>query len=170
MTCCAVCGSEHELDAMEPAFSRPDAFMRLSETERNSNARASNDLCEIALPQFMKRQFVRATLPVHVEARDHEFRWGLWVELAETDFNRILDLWDDDQQAGEPPMQAQIANRIPGYPDTNGVRVTLRLKGPTTRPEISIPDSADHRFLHECRKGVGAHQAALWLSRMGSRH
>ena len=60
----------------------------------SANAKANKDLCRIDDPAGgPARHFVRAVLPVSVEHRQVPIRWGLWAEVSEEAFRRILELW-----------------------------------------------------------------------------
>jgi hypothetical protein len=157
---CAKCGAEHEL--LDPTFTRPEAWLRLARELRASHARADDDTCRISAPGHETRCFVRGVLPVAVAGHAAGLSWGVWAEVSEASFARILELWSDPDQGSEPPMPGELANRIPSYPDTLGLPLRIRLLGPTSRPEFRFEASAEHPFASECRAGVDAHRAAEW--------
>jgi hypothetical protein len=94
-------------------------------------------------------------------------RWGLWAEVAEKDLTRVLELWDSTSQAQEPPFTALVANHVPGYPETLGLPVQMRLTGPTTRPALAFDAAEQHPLAVECRAGVSVHRVMEWLNAMG---
>ena len=157
---CAKCGAEHEL--LDPTFQRPEPYVRLSQDLRDSHAKAGDDMCRISLPGSEPRYFVRGVLPVSVVGHSDGIRWGVWAEVSEASLRRILDLWSDPNQSLEPPLHGELANVIPSYPDTLDLPVTIRLTGPTSRPEFRFESSASHPFVSECEAGVDAHRAAQW--------
>ncbi len=157
---CAKCGAEHEF--LDPVFVRPDAFLRLSKDVRQKFAHADDDLCRIALPDQPVRFFVRCVLPVQVRDHQQDLWWGLWAEVAESTFNRIVELWESPGQDKEPLLDGSLANLIPGYPDTRQLQVRIRLIGPTSRPTLQFQVPFDHPFVEECVSGVDAHRAAEW--------
>lgn len=162
---CAQCGEEHEL--VDPVFRRPDAYVALSEHEREEHARADDDLCRIDLPDQEPRLFVRCVLPVAVHGQELGIWWGLWAEVAEAAFQRTLELWNEAQQGDESPFAAMIANDVPGHA-TCGLKVQVQLTGTATRPNIVLLRDTDHAFAEQCRTGVDAHQAHLWIRSMHS--
>jgi hypothetical protein len=133
---CSVCGNEHSLDELELTFKRPDALAVLSEAERNSRCRESADLAHID----HTRWFVRGTIPLGVHGRLREYRIGAWVEVEESEFRTVLDLWDDPSQSDRAALPAVLANHIPGHAESLGQPVSLKLTGPETRPDILISD------------------------------
>jgi len=157
---CAKCGTEHEL--LDPTFRRPEAYVRLSAESRERHAKADDDVCRIALPAGPARYFVRGVLPVSVRDRPDGIWWGLWAEIPEPAFRRILEIWSAPDQASEPPMQAALANVIPSYASTLGLPLSVRLTGPTSRPEFEFAPDAEHPFARECIAGVDAHRASEW--------
>jgi hypothetical protein len=163
---CATCGDDHEL--LEPTFRRPGAVVALSKKERTQRVKEGDDLCVIRARGEGDRHrcFIRCVLNVPLLDADGQTAWGLWVELELADFRRIVEAWSDPAQATFPPMQASVANRVPGYPETLGLQATIRLTGPTTRPSLTLDDSSFHPFAVECRSGVCTHRVMEWLAEM----
>jgi len=157
---CRICGQEHEF--LDPTFRRPEAYVRLDSRTRNEDARADDNLCLIELPGEPPRYFVRGVLPVSVPERPEGLMWGLWAEVSEAAFRRVLELWSAPDQSSEPPFDAELANVIPSYVDTLGLPMRVYLTGPTTRPRFEFDATAHHPFVEECRLGVNAHRASEW--------
>jgi hypothetical protein len=157
---CSTCGAEHEL--LDPTFKRPEPYLRLARDLRDSHAKADDDLCRISPPGDEPRFFVRGVLPVSVTGHADGVWWGVWAEVSEASFARILALWSDADQDAEPPMRGALANAIPSYPDTLGLPLSIQLIGPTSRPQFRFEAGAEHPFVSECRAGVDAHRAAEW--------
>jgi hypothetical protein len=157
---CAFCGIEHQV--IDPTFRRPEAFVRLDAATRDAYGKADDDLCRIALPATPSRHFIRGTLPVVVTDRPEELWWGIWAEVSEETFERVLDLWLDPDQAGEAPFDGECANVIPTYPDTLGLRLTVRLTGPSSRPQFRFASGVSHPFVQECESGIDSHKADQW--------
>jgi hypothetical protein len=157
---CATCGEEHPLEELEPAFARPDPYVAIPREARERIARANDDFCRIDGPP--ERWFVRAVLPVRVAGREVPLRWGLWAEVSEAAFARIVERWRDPEQAREAPFDAALANEIPGL-RTLGLPCRLQLSGLTTRPFLSFAPDLDHPFAREQRAGVSEARALEWL-------
>jgi len=166
MANCPRCGAQHEL--LDPTFARPDPFVRLGPARQKAFAQATDDLCRIALPDEEPRWFVRCTLPVAVGGQPGGLHWGVWAEVDAAVFARIRELWDAAEQGREAPFAGRLANSIPGYPETQGLPLAVRLTGPETRPEVRFEGAPDHPFVHECRAGVDRHRAAGWLGLQGA--
>ena len=90
--------------------------------------------------------------------------WGLWAEVDDVAFRRILELWADPEQDKAPAMPGTLANRVPGYPDTTGLPVVLKMTGVSTRPALAFEDlGRNHPFVNECTDGVTTHRLMEWL-------
>jgi hypothetical protein len=138
----------------------------LSPEERASRVKEGDDLCVLRAvsPAQEQRCFVRCVLPVSLLDATDTTHWGLWAEVAATDYRQIVERWSDPRQSDLPAMQATIANRVPGYPETLGLPVTLRLTGPTTRPSLAFGADSIHPFALECNGGVCVHRVMEWLA------
>ena len=159
---CSTCGEEHEL--LEPSFSRPDVIFAMSAEQKKGRVMESNDICALrGEGGGADWYFVRCTLSVELLDAPGKTGWGLWVEVSEEDSVVIWNAWDDPEQSAIPPMQARVANRIPGYPDTIDLPVLLRLTGPKSRPALSVAPGSLHPFARECLAGVCTHRVKEWL-------
>lgn len=156
---CTECGKEHSMEEMELTFKRPDDVASLSNEERVKMVKDSSDLCILEGTRF----FVRTVLPLPVLDRDIPYSIGLWVEVQQSAYNRIFELWSETDQTNEPPFSANIANKIPTLPDTIGLAAYLHLAGPTTRPSIVIASEA-HPLYVEQQRGISAHRAYEYSS------
>jgi len=162
---CAICGEEHE--RLDPAFARPDIIFKMSAEEKKGRVMENDDICALrGEGGVADRYFVRCVLPVRLLDAPGPSCWGLWAEVTAEDSVTIWNAWEDPEQARIPPMQACLANRVPGYPDTIGLAAWLKLTGPTTRPELSLVPEPLHPFVSECLAGVCTHRVKDWLDAM----
>ena len=152
---CSSCGKLHSLDELELTFFRPDPVVALSTEDRKSRVKESDDLCTID----WKRYFVRAVISLPVHDREADYCLGVWAEVDEASFRHIVDTWALEDQSGEAPLEATLANHIRGLPETIGLPVLLRLSGPKARPRIQITDPL-HPLHSEQVGGISAHRAS----------
>jgi hypothetical protein len=157
---CSKCGAEHEV--LDPTFRRPEPYVRLDPECQEAHAKANDDVCRITLPDRPARYFVRGVLPVEVRDRPQDLWWGLWAEVSESAFRRVVELWSAPDQASEPPFQGTLANVIPSYPNCLGLPLSVQLTGASSRPEFRFTAAAQHPFAAECLAGVDSHRAAEW--------
>ena len=160
---CSVCGKENEV--LDPAFRRPDAVAAMPENLRKLRVKENDDLCEIrtGVDAEPSRCFVRCVLKVDVLDHPDPVSWGVWVEVGKDDFQHVLDEWSEPIQTTEPAMTAHLANSIPGYSETIGLQMSMRLTGPETRPELLIDHSINHPFANDVRQGVSHQRVQEWL-------
>lgn len=161
---CNECGKEHVADEIELIFKQPDPVAALSLESRAAEVQENRDLCIIKAERF----FVRAVLPLPVLQRDQPYNLGVWVELRQSDFERIYELWEDLDQSSEPPFAASLANAIPTLVNTSGLQAQLRLTGPTTRPQVYL-DLHDHPLVREQNFGISTHRTSEY-SALASQH
>jgi hypothetical protein len=159
---CSSCGKLHPVSELELSFSRPDVVFAMPKDQRKAEVMESDDLCRIGAERF----FVRAILPLPVEEWENDYGLGVWVEVSETSFARVVETWRDEDQSSEPPFEAQLANTIPYTPETIGLPVLLRLSGASTRPRIEVLPS-DHPLHVEQRDGISAHRASQYTGSLG---
>ena len=161
---CAECGKEHDLSGIEPTYWRPDAFVALSEAEREARVKHTKDYCIIypSEPNGTPRCFARGVLPVVIRGESNSLSWGLWVEMRPPEFDRVWNLWDTPDQNQEPPLACWIANQIKRYPDTVGLPCSLQLESPATRPTIRLAPGLEHPFAREVSGGVDLARSLEW--------
>ncbi len=159
MPICVECGHEHPLEELELTFLRPDVVAALQAVERETRVQENKDLCVLD----GKRFFIRALLPLPVAERENPYNIGLWVEVSQQAFERVYELWDEENQTEEPAFQAKIANDIRIHPPACGLAASLSLTGPTTRPFVTL-SPAEHPLVGEQSRGISAHRAAQYSS------
>lgn len=141
--------------------------MELDESERARIARANDDWCQLDFPD-RSRHFVRGVLPVAVDGDPEGLYWGLWAEVSERDFFRIV--WSDATDDAESTFDAKLANVVDSYPSTLGLALTLKVDDdPSQRPRLRFAPGNQHPFAVECMAGVDAHRAAEWGALMRPR-
>ena len=150
---CAVCGKDHPDDDIELTYVRPDDVFRVPDEQRAVRVHESPDFAVLDDSRF----FVRAVLPIPVHGRKRDYNIGVWVEVDPECFQRVVERWEDANQAEEPPLPARLANAIKSLPDTTGLPVELRLTGLTTRPSVRVL-AADHPLHAEQSSGVSLHR------------
>lgn len=159
-TTCSCCGKQVPSNQIELCFRRPDAFLLVPHEDRQRRTWGNDDLCVIKGENGAPdRFFIRGLLPLLVKDWDEPYSLGVWVELAAPDFDRIYDLWEDENQAAELPFAANLANSIPLHASSYGLQGLLNLTGPTTRPKFQLAEAA-HPLFDEQKNGISAHRAA----------
>lgn len=152
---CGVCGQVHDHVAMDVAFGMPDPFFRLGRRERDRRGQVTSDLCQFVDAEDRERFFVRCVLLVPVPEANNSFAWGFWAEVSETDFDTIVDTWDDAAPS-KTPIRATIANPIPMMDGVLGLEADLLTQGAEDRPHLFIRDKS-HPLAQQQSRGITLH-------------
>ncbi len=136
-TCtCAECGATLTGPLLDVAFGWPDDVFALPAEDRSARTWQA----PIEHPDFIvldgSRRFVRGLLPLPLEA-GLEFRYGVWLEVATDEFNRILQVWHDETRYMSLRFAARLANALPPWGErTLGQSVEAAAREPTERPYV----------------------------------
>lgn len=125
----------------------PDDVWAIPADERADKAEFNSDLCQLG-----NRFFIRCFLKLPFNEQPGYYGWGVWVEVAETDFYRYVELYDEDGSA-EPPVPGTVANAIPGYPSTLGLPVAVQFQASTSRPSVAVAANS-HPIATEQSEGI----------------
>lgn len=151
---CATCGKPHDGLPLAYGAHAPFAAEAIPRDEREARLQLSSDQCIIDDERF----FVlgRIPLPVLDAAAGTVFHWGVWLEMDDAGFDRVSELWEQPGRESEPTIDAVLATRLPGYPDTLGLKVRLQLEPVGTRPRITVID--EHPLAGEQETGITLHR------------
>jgi hypothetical protein len=161
---CPRCHQQHDLEALEPSFMRPDAFLKIPLSERALRTIDSKDSCVIHSPKSREnRFFLRVLAPFRMIGLESPISWGIWVEISEQAFVRAEELWDNPHQSKEPPFRGNVANELPGYDDALKVSGQVTLTDPMNIPKFQAMEPSTHPFVLDQRFGVSPNRAAEWI-------
>ncbi|HYJ78298.1 MAG TPA: DUF2199 domain-containing protein, partial [Longimicrobiaceae bacterium] len=133
---CVTCHELHDLSDMHIGYGRPDAWFAVRPDEREARWEIDADLAALDGEWF----FIRGILPIPVHGEVDSYAWGVWAAVNEADFRRYEERYTDPEGHLEPPCPGRIAIQLPGYPQTLGVPVTIRLGRDTERPSFTVHD------------------------------
>ena len=128
----------------------PDVVWAIPETERLTRAKFGSDLCQLG-----SRFFIRCVLKLPFNEQPGYCGWGVWVEVAESDFYRYVELYDKDGSS-EPSVPGALANAMPGYPDTLGLPVLVQFQSSTSRPLVLVAPEGGHPLSSEQATGISS--------------
>lgn len=108
----------------------------------------------------MNRFFVRARVVIPFrDAVEETFEWNVWVELEESYFARMDEVWEASERHEEPPYPAVLDSALPGYSvSTTGLRGQLFTQRIGVRPVFEVVDQT-HPLALEQRSGITRHRA-----------
>jgi hypothetical protein len=162
---CTTCGEESDLLAMEPSYSRPDAYFEIPKDQREFLANFSSDDGRIRNAEDTERRhFLRVLLSIPIRGEARDVAWGVWVEVSPADWERAYDLWDDPKQGKEPPFPAKLANTLRCYEGTVGLPGQVQLTSPKAAPVFTLDPDADHPLARDQREGVQIDRVIEWVS------
>jgi len=147
---CGTCGGSHEGLPTDHGWKLPDDVWEIPESERAEKAHYDADLCK-----FGDRYFIRCVLYVPFTQRDGAFGFGVWVEVAEDDFGRYLEIYSEDARKA-PPARGRLANVIPSFEDAAGEALTIRFGTSSQRPTVLMDADSHTSLAREQRAGMDA--------------
>ncbi len=152
---CVDCGEIHE-GIFDLSFFAPGAWDGSEPYAENSALDTdgdflSEDFCVVGGEHF----FVRCVFELPLVGREGRFGFGVWSSLSRDNFSTYVDGFDAGMQADLGPWFGWFSNRLPGYPDTFGLKAHVQPKDGRQRPKLSlIQESADHPLGIEQREGI----------------
>ena len=145
---CTTCGEIH-LGLPDLAFDSPFYYHDMAAAQRSLDTELTSDTCVIAREDF----FVRGCLEIPIHGRAELFGYGVWVSLSPKNFGRYQELFESRDRFDEPPYFGWLSNRLPGYPDTLGMKTNVYLRPYPLRPRIEL-EPTDHPLSVEQREGI----------------
>ena len=145
---CANCGEEHRDVPLDFATDRPYAYEQL-DAESRERAHLTTELCVIDNRWF----FVRGVIEVPILGSDLRFRWGTWCSVSEKSHRVIYDNWDHPDLDRFPPVFGWLNTRLPLYPDTLNMKVSIQLRSGNRRPVFTL-EPTEHPLALEQRCGI----------------
>lgn len=145
---CGFCGKDHPAQESEKAYRLPDDVFAIGEDERESRCRIAKHFC-----QFDERIFVRGLIPVPIHGTDRLYCWGVWAETSWPTYSEIFDTWDSEDPSDLEVLEGRLANSLPAYTGTIGLRLQIVRKA-DTRPFFYVID--DHQLGKDQINGIGA--------------
>ena len=131
---CGTCGEWHGELPLTFAADAPYSYFAIPTGERDDRTVLTSDQCIIDAEHF----FIRGQLEIPILGHAQVFAWGVWVEVAETDFERMGEVWETVGRESEPPYQARIDTALPIYPTTVGLAAQLVTRPVGHRPAVQL--------------------------------
>lgn len=145
---CSCCGELHE-GLADLAFDAPYYYYTVPEAERAERCTLGSELCSIDDADF----FIRGVLEIPVHDHPEPFGWGVWCSVSRTNFHRYAEIQDESRQSHEGPFFGWFSSRLPGYPETLGLKVMARLRDGGARPGFDL-EPTDHPLAVDFRNGI----------------
>ena len=158
---CACCGETHSSVPLSFAVDYPDVYANMTEEERAEHAEASFDQCVIDDGTLAIRGLVE--IPIH--GTSERFLWGVWARVHHDDFTQIHDSWEEKGREGtRGPFKRRMVNRLPLYPDTLNLKLTIKIQPLGSRPLFFLDE--EHPLATQQRDGMSLEQARAIASQL----
>ena len=148
---CSECGQFHEGPPFDYSAPAPDLWL-LTPDEEREDVVLSGDLCWVRV-EGQDHYFLRGLISIPELDSARTFNWGVWAALMPEDFGRVIELWDDEARANEPPFPGWLATVPAIYPDAAGLELSVQLRGGNMRPTFELTDT-EHPMAVEQRNGM----------------
>lgn len=149
---CSSCHNWHE-GFPDIGFDQPLYASEVPERERKRRVLLTSDLCIVDDEHF----FVRCMLLIPINETNDKFGWGIWSTLSKDNFLRYQKQFDDDM-SGWQPMFGYLSNRIPEYPDTLNLKLSVQPMRRGDRPHATL-EPTDHPLAVDQRNGMSLEKA-----------
>lgn len=137
----------------------PARYFDLSAQERTTRALLSSDQCIVDDREF----YVLARLEIPVVGVDERFTWLMWVSLSESSYSAYEQSYEWPQRDHIGPFFAWIADDLPLYPATAGLKSRIHLRDNGIRPWVELEPSK-HPLAVDQANGISAERAAAMVA------
>ena len=147
---CRTCGAHHEL----PLAYGPDApipTQAIVDAEYAARVELTSDWCVVDGRHF----FIRGRLEIPIAGTEQTFAWLVWTSLSEANFNRAMELWEQEGREAEPPWFGWLSTELqPVYAEsTVNLRTHVHTRPVGQRPFVEVEPGA-HPLAAEQRHGI----------------
>lgn len=152
---CPCCEKMVPANDVELTYRKPDPIASMCEDEIESQCKYTNDYYVCDDEYF----YIRCVLPLPVHDTGKDYCLGVWAQVSPNSFNKIWELWDDENQSKEPPMCGLLANDVHLHTGTENTEIEVQLTGLTSRPIITVKDPESSLY-QEQQCGITIHRAS----------
>ena len=146
---CSKCGLYHKEIPMAYGADAPYSYFLISEDEREQRCTLTNDQCIID----NKFYFIKGRIELSVEKDPDNFCWNVWILVSENDFERMSELWNDENRILEKPYVGKLASQLEPYPQTLDLTVIIITQKVGNVPKIELTE-CDHPLYLEQENGI----------------
>lgn len=149
---CRTCGETHQ---GVPSFGpdAPHSYLAVPEAERPKRCSLGSDDCVIDEEFF----FVRGCLEIPVHALDEPFVWLVWCSLSRQNFEKWVDVFDQESRSGVGPFFGWLNTQLPFYPDTINLKTMVHIRDNGLRPTVVL-EPTEHELAIAQADGISTAQ------------
>jgi hypothetical protein len=97
--------------------------------------------------------FVRGCIEIPIVGSKDPLVWGVWTSLSKHNFEREVELAENQERVNEPAYFGWLSTRLEIYQDTLSLKCNVRSRPPGLRPLIELQPS-DHPLVMEQQHGI----------------
>jgi len=150
---CPCCEKMVPASSIELTFIKPDDIAAMDAKDIEEKCRYNDDIFIYENESF----FVRCILPLPVHDKAENYCLGVWAKVSENSFQHIYDLWDEEDQTNEKPIEGLLANNVPLTTGSINAKIMVQLIGAKSRPEVTVTDQ-DCSLYKEQTCGITIHR------------
>ena len=127
----------------------PYPYYLIPESERQKRTILTDDQCIIDNQFF----FIRGGIELSIDDNPDNFRWNVWVSVSGEDFQRMEELWQEENRILEKPYTGKIATQLEPYPPTLDLPVMIISQKAGRAPKIEIVE-CNHPLYFKQENGI----------------
>ncbi len=152
---CPCCGEMVPEADIELSYLKPDDLVGVDQKEIEDSCKFTSDYYACEEEYF----YIRGVIPLPIKDSDQIYNIGAWAQVSPGSFNRIWELWEDENQDKEPRIRGILANKVHLNTGVERTEIQVQLTGPTSRPEFYIDDENCSLYLEQI-SGITIHRAS----------
>lgn len=161
---CSCCGRQSDELPVHWSVEAPYHYEILPEDQRRTLAKLSDDFCTIGADFF-----IRGAIEIPLIGHTETFTWGVWASLSAASMTKVQRVWDSPEREAEGPFFGWLCTNLPLYPETVGLKTSVRLNPPPYIPSIEL-EPTDHPLAVEQREGMTLQRAIAIAEALLPRH
>lgn len=97
--------------------------------------------------------FIKGRIELPVDMNPDSFYWTVWVLVKKDDFERMTELWNDENRILEKPYVGKLDTQLEVYPQTLDLSVMVITQKVGDVPKIELTE-CDHPLYLEQENGI----------------
>lgn len=142
---CSNCGIYHKEIPMVYGTDAPLLYYLIAKDQREQRCTLTGDQCIID----DKHYYIRGHIELPVEDSIENFCWSVWVEMTKEDFDKMAEIWDEENRFLEPPFNGELSSQLEPYPQTDGLLVKIIKQHVGYVPKIELLESSHPLYLEQ---------------------
>ncbi|MEZ4810771.1 MAG: DUF2199 domain-containing protein [Allomuricauda sp.] len=155
---CSECGLYHRDIPFAYGANEPVSYFNLAD---KSNSTLDKDLCIID----DKKYFIKGQIKIKVLDSENDFSWNVWVEIDKSDFDKEVEIWEEENRFLNEPYFGVLDTVLSCYPDTVGLKVSVQTQKKGTIPLITMEDS-NHPLLLEQENAIDMNRVTYFAKKI----